>query len=291
MSEKNKPEKPAFDRSPKEFFFDAAKDDRKPSSAPETHELYKGLPFPPDMGFIFENEDDEGDDAPEYREFMEQEKLRDIARATLPQNPEISDAIEHVSNVDVLSLMTAGVIEEHFRGNQRDEDVDRMVAAVLLTGAENADDLRNWFAPETIALCDYFTDMANEENQQRRQNLLQAMPRDARRIFVASIVADLELSHRNLEEGNTVPPHRREMEALSSFLARTSTVEGLDPLLMGRAADSFNALAERLGQNTRLFRQQSGHLRVGRTPDTHQAQKRERQKKNRKPKPGHDPRR
>lgn len=254
--------KQPFDRSPKRFVFDT-EDDRPDTARPHPFPD-KGELFPPPSGDIL---DSDFEIFPEDSAQAERERLIEIARLYLPPHDQISDALFRVSSFDIINLMTAATIEDEFRGRLDDDAVDRLTAAAIIVGTEDASDILDFFPNETAALVMEFLDALDAETVKKRQDRIARFSPDAKRLFLAGITADLEISRRNLEEGTDTPPRKPQMDAMASLIAQTSALEGMDASLLRRAALSYNKLAHELGITRRLQQNKDGTVYLDRGMD------------------------
>ncbi len=253
-----KPKQP-FDRSFKQFFFDAAEDPR-PRSFPD-----KGTLFPEATGDILD-QDSEFDILPDDAAQAEHERLTEIARNLLPQHDEIMDALFYVTHLDILGLMTAATVEDEFRGRLDDAAVDRLTAAALIVGGENAETIKDFFSTETASLIEEFLDALAAPDAKRRQNKISGFSVDAKRLYLASIAADLEITRRNLAEGNETPPSKSQMDAMAALIAQSAAMRDVDTGILHRIVFTYNKLAENLGLSQTLQQKADGTVFVSKNP-------------------------
>lgn len=255
------------DDSPAAVFHKKARPPQKPAAdnkppAEDKPGLYDFVPyrgnrqmpvgFDPDSvddidynGIYGDDDPDDDDDDPRL-----DDPLFRIAARLLPERPEILNTLDVISNVDLDSLIAAGIIEEELRGHLPDKQVDRLTAAALLAGAENAYEVIEEVSKKTAELMVDFNMVAAAENLPADE--FSRLAPDIQRLILAFNAADMEELSKGLRNGTAFVPDEDALAGLADFLAKTTqnrsaanSTEG-DDRLMKRAARAFNEVSDQL---------------------------------------------
>ncbi|MEZ0261235.1 MAG: hypothetical protein ACAH80_09505 [Alphaproteobacteria bacterium] len=229
-----------------------------------------------------ESDDDDGTDIPlgdddealsdddmfelEQEMRAEQERTFDAAGHMLPRRREIRDALENVSNLSMADVITAGIIEETYRGRMPDARVDAMTAAALLMDADNFDDITGLFQPETVGMVDEMHRMMMAPEEDVRLLELGGMEPDTKRLFLANTAAGMEMTKYEMKEYGDAGPEKEEHEALAKFIVAAAK-EDLDQRIVNRAIKSFNEVSEMCGHGTTIKQLAGGELVINDQPD------------------------
>lgn len=181
-------------------------------------------------------------------EFNEVDPLYDWACHLLPiERPEIITALQMVSNIDHMCLITARVIEDELRGKLKDSEVDSLTAAAILLGAENYPSIIDEFELPTIDnVAQYSNLMLLEEVNNMPYSDFSA---SARRFFIASHIARLEAVDKSMDGGLPVLMNARDMGSIAADIMRESRTHKNqkhkgDHALYSRAVDIYNRVSD-----------------------------------------------
>lgn len=196
-------------------------------------------PFGPSGDYAGDDDDDmdERDEDPMFR----------IAERLLPARPEIINTLDLISNVDFDSLVAAGIIEEEMRGQLPDKTVDRLTAAALLSGADNAYDILEELPKKTADLMVDFN-MASAAGNAEAPEFSQLSP-NIQRLIIAFSAGDFESLAKGLKNQTTFAPDDDSMMQAAEFIVDASRSRSEKPTkgdvrLLGRAAKAFNEVSE-----------------------------------------------
>lgn len=217
------------------------------------------------------NDDDapEDDDRPSKKgwsleEEAEQERIVEAAMGILPKRKEIRKAIEEASDLDMIRVIAAGLIENHYRGRLDPKDVDSMSAAALLVDAENFDDIFDKFDPLTGSIVDEIRMTDEIEDPDQYYTALSQMEPESKRVFIALQLAELEASQEDLKEGRD-GPYQDDHEEMAEKIAAAS--DGLDKGLVRRAVSLFNEVSRGSGYTVNLTFDNQGYVQSQPFPD------------------------
>lgn len=280
------------DDAPKKYDFNPYRKDEgrmAPGFDPDdVDDIDYDLPFGPSGDY----KGDVGDD--DYDPRVDDPMFR-IAERILPDRPDIMNTLDIISNVDFDSLVAAGIIEEEMRGKTPDKNVDRLTAAALLSGADNAYDVLDEVPKKTADLMVDFNMASAAGDPDAPQFARLSM--DIQRLIIAFTAADFESLSKGLRNGTMFGPEAEEMYSAASFLVDASRNRSDKPTkgdiqLMNRAARAFNDACEMM--QLRIGLQPAGEeglALVKRSeldaPESSVAKKAANQKKNQPKPPGH----
>jgi hypothetical protein len=200
-----------------------------------------------DYHSIYGRDDDDDLDGDEDYDPRMDDPLFRIAARILPERPEIMNTLDVISNVDVDSLIAAGIIEEEMRGHLPDKQVDRLTAASLLAGAENAYDVLGEVSKKTGELMVDFNMVSTADNPSPQEFAQYSM--DIQRLVIAFNAADLEELSKGLRSQNMFAPDEEALAETAAFLVAASQNRSEQPTqgdirLMQRAARAFNEVSQ-----------------------------------------------
>ncbi len=215
------------------------------------------------------NDDDADDDRPSKKgwsleEEAEQERIVEAAMGILPKRKEIRKAIEEASDLDMIRVIAAGLIEGHYRGRLDPEDVDSMSAAALLVDAENFDDIFESFEPMTAGIVDEIRMAEDIEDPDQYYHTLAQMEPESKRVFIALQLAELEAAQEDLKEGRD-GPYPDDHEEMAEKIAAAS--EGVDKGMVRRAVNLFNEVSRGSGYTVNLSIDKDGNVQSQPFPD------------------------
>ncbi len=244
------------------------KAERKPAPKPEEPKKFdpkdlEALPFPE------ERDEDEDDWMDEQDRQRNEEHTFDAARGMLPRRKAVRDALDDISNLDMDSVIAAGLLEEAFRGKLKDDEVDDLTVAALCLDAQNFDDMYNDLSPEAVGIVDELRMADEEEDPARRMAMLQSFERDSARVFLAFAAADMKMLQHFMEDEDDIDrPEGPSAEEHEEFGAEIAAVaQGGDRGLVRRAVKAYNEISEALGYNPRLSMQPDGKVEFKAFPD------------------------
>lgn len=215
------------------------------------------------------NDDEADDDRPSRKgwsleEEAEQERIAEAAMGILPKRKEIRKAIEEASDLDMIRVIAAGLIENHYRGRLDPKDVDSMSAAALLVDAENFDDIFESFDPLTTSIVDEIRMTDEIEDPEQYYTALSQMEPESKRVFIALQLAELEASQEDLKEGRD-GPYQDDHEEMAEKIAAAS--DGVDKGLVRRAVSLFNEVSRDSGYTVNLNFDRNGYVHSQPFPD------------------------
>jgi len=276
----------------KEFSFDDNENvgkDLHPEPAPDKSKLDpEDLTFEPYRGIdgngrriSVESDDDDGTEIPlgddeamseddlfelEQEIRQEQERTFDAAGHMLPRRREIRDALENISNLSMSDVITAGIIEETYRGRLPDARVDAMTAAALLMDADNFDDITGLFQPETVGMVDEMHRMMAEPEAEVKLLELGGMEPDSKRLFLANAAAGMEMLKYEMKEYGDEGPEKEEHDMFAKFIVAAAK-EDVDQRIVARAIKSFNEVSEMCGHGTTIKQLPGNEFAINDLPD------------------------
>jgi hypothetical protein len=229
---------------------------------------------------VIDSDDDDGTEIPlgddemseddifEFEQEMqrEQERTLEAAGNMLPRRREIRDALENISNISMVDVITAGVIEETYRGRMNDARVDAMTAAALLIDAENFDDITGLFMPETVGMVDEMHRMMDEFDEEVRLLNIRSMEPDTKRLFLANAAAGMEMTKYEMKEYGDAGPDKDEHDGLARHIVAAAR-EDVDARLVSRAIKAYNEVSELCGHGTTIKHDAAGELVINDQPD------------------------
>jgi len=198
---------------------------------------YNGVYGDDDEDNTFDDDEDQRMDDPLFR----------IAARLLPDRPEIVNTLDVISNVDIDSLIAAGIIEEEMRGHLPDKQVDRLTAASLLSGAENAYEVLGEVSKKTADLMVDFNMVSTTGNPSPQEFAQLSM--DIQRLVIAFNAAELEELAKGLRSQNIFAPEEEQLQEAAAFLVAAAQNRSEKPTqgdirLMQRAARAFNEVSQ-----------------------------------------------
>ena len=175
-----------------------------------------------------------------------QQRLRDIADAHLLQGPETRRVLRLVStNIEISALMTALILTREFASKSGTQEGDTLVAAAMLAGAANFDDVAHHVAGATNGIAHEVRLITHGDNviPLHHVNNLSA---SAKRLFFAGTIASLEAAIPTATKGENG------LSTLAELIRTASQAGDIERSLLLRTASAFNALSEKSGHKTFL---------------------------------------
>lgn len=198
-----------------------------------------------------DDDEDETDDWEEQQEYeAQQERTFDVARSFLPRNKTVRSALEDISNLEMQTVIAAGILEEHYRGKLQDKAVNTLTVAALVLDADNYDDLFDSIHPDVVMIVDELRGMEEFTDPAVRMAMVQSLEPESRRVFLAFMAADLQMLQHEMEEGTDTGPDKPEHDDLAKFIA--AAAEGADRPLLRRVVNLYNDVAEACDIPTRV---------------------------------------
>lgn len=185
-----------------------------------------------------------------------QAKLAEIAHERLPRHPETRRVLKLVSpHLEKTSLMAAVILAREFESKPDKNEGDTLVAAALLAGAHNFDDVSGQIDGAASAIAHEFRDLTGGGLPLHQVNKLSL---SARRLFFAGMVADLETSASNTQqqEENTG------LGTLAELIRIAAQSGDVDKALLRRTAAAFNHLSAKAGHKSYFILTEKGQLVV-----------------------------
>jgi hypothetical protein len=282
-------EKPSLSKEFKEFSFDDAPKPAAPKAPPPQdsgpYKLtkedmnftpYRGMNAPPmggmpGMGMDDMDDDDFGmgseEDAMMQRDWeARQERTFDAAGSMFRHEHAITNALTLVSNLEIQSVVAAGILYEQYQGlpKQRRDD---MVIAALVMDAENFDDIAGELSPETVGMVDEILRLEAEPDRKARMVQAESLEPDSKRIMMAMLIADMEMTMHEIHDmGEPGMPKAQQMQAAEFIQA---LAPGVDKSLRLRAVDTFNLVSVATDNGATLKEKPDGSLILNEMPDIH----------------------
>lgn len=258
---------------------------------------YRGMDAPPEGGrrIPIRDMDDEDRIAREEDEAWEdhameaaQERTFDAAGSMFRHNHEISNVLSILSNLEMQSVIAAGILWEQYEHLPPRRMNDMMIAALALN-AENFDDICGELTPESVGMVDELRMMAEEPEEEVRLLHTQNLEPDSKRVLLALTVADLEMTVHEMHDMGDPGPDKEEHDKLATFISVLAP--GVDRSLRERAIAAFNVVSRATDNGTTLKDQPDGAIAINAMPDfelkidpaPQQARKKQQQPKRRPP--------
>jgi hypothetical protein len=118
----------------------------------------------------------------------------------------------------------------------------------------------------TMTRVDEFLNMLMQEDPEDRAFEIMHFSKDARRIFYASMIADLTMTKNGLEDGTAEPPKAKDFQGLANFLVRMTKDSETDEHLVKRTASLYNAISAKMGFDVRVAVKADGTIGMGKLP-------------------------
>ncbi|MEZ0226432.1 MAG: hypothetical protein ACAH83_17890 [Alphaproteobacteria bacterium] len=232
---------------------------------------YRGMDAPPGRGGMDIDDMDEDriqreeDDAWEDRAMeAAQERTFEAAGAMFRHNHEISNVLSILSNLEMQSVITAGILWEQYEHLPPRRQNDMMIAALTLN-AENFDDICGELTPETVGMVDELIMMAEERDEDLKLIQTQNLEPDSKRVLLAMTIADLEMTLHEMREMGDPGPDKAEHDKLAGFIQ--ALAPGVDRSLRERAIAAFNVVSVATDNGTTLKAQTDGAIAINPFPD------------------------
>ncbi len=230
---------------------------------------YRGPTAPPMTGGRHDMDDDdmiarEEEEAWEQREHeRRQDAAFEAAGSMFRLNREVTNVLTLISNLEMQSIVTAGLLEEHYGDYSARRRNDMMIAALALNAA-NFDDIAGELTPECVEMVDAIRALSSERNDAARLAQAQDLPPDAKRILVAETIADLEMALLEMTDGEDGPTHE-EQASIGAFLK--AVAPGVDRGLRKHAIDAFNDVSKATDNGATLKEKPDGAIIMNAEPD------------------------
>ena len=209
----------------------------------------------------------------------------EAARGFLPDTPEISRAIEEASDLDMVRIIAAGVLEQHFRGFiDDDEVVDSFSAAALLVDAENFENIAEQFDDLTRAIVDEIHMAEDTDDDASFLLNIGSMEPETKAVFLALQVAELQKMQQDIRDGGPAPD-AEEHATLGREVAAAAT-GGMGRSLLRRAVSIYNEVSVESNLTLTLKISNDGDVELAPFPDV-VAQRQPKGPKYTPPKPKH----
>lgn len=247
MARKPQPPKPASDKpaSPSDIPADFNFDD-----------MDSGFIAPPesdDSGLSADNDNDDADDGIPTFEFemeidpeieaAEQEALAELAQEWTPDAVNCNTVREYAESHNYNCVTSARIINEEYTDYVDEDTVDAMAAALLMVGVSNREDIVPLVSAQTLEIYDELMEtLADREDETREEpEILSEAPQMARRLLLASFIADLEILAEDAEDG--YDPEEEDIIYCAACIASVTAKGDLEQRLVQRACDALNTLS------------------------------------------------
>jgi hypothetical protein len=295
----------AFGDEPDAPGVDLTKQTPKPKSEPKPDEPVKltkeDLDFKPYRGMnadrreipIMDMDDEERilreeEEAWEDRAMEEaQERTFEAAGSMFRHNHEISNVLSILSNLEMQSVIAAGILWEQYEHLPPRRQNDMMIAALALN-AENFDDICGELTPEAVGMVDELRMMGEEPDEELRLIQTQNLEPDSKRVLLALTISDMEMTLHEMHDMGDPGPSKEEHDKLANFIQ--ALAPGVDRSLRERAIAAFNVISRATDNGTTLKEQPDGAIAVNAMPDF-EVKIDEAQQQSRKKQQGHPKRR
>jgi hypothetical protein len=189
-------------------------------------------------------DDDEFEEGAEEKAWQDdQDHLFEMADDILAGRTESLRTLHRVSDIDLLGVLTAGILRDELEGRIPDESFDRMIAANFLMLAGNRDEIIGEFNAETSALIAEFETLTPEESREERFEKIKNFSPDAKSLFLASTLAEMELVTAFMRADPQAAPDAKYLWDQANYLKQATTkVAGFDENLLDHTVDTFNAM-------------------------------------------------
>lgn len=251
------------------FSFDK---EEKPSPPTDTSDDESFIPFDPQKHTptsgtripvtSFDLEDAENIDIefiPAKEDLVPQHVILEIADQVLPNTPEVVIARENVSNMPLVALLSAVILKEEFTGRLDLDHLDRLIAAALISNADNIDDIYGLFDRRTTAIADELINMTMQEDVEDRRDEIAGFSKDAARVFAANLIGDLETIRKEIGDGAVFSDEGGSLQDLGHFIQKSMPMDKIDNRLAVRLVNTFNQTAEEQGVSTRITLRPTGN--------------------------------
>jgi hypothetical protein len=204
-----------------------------------------------------------------------QEPLLSFIAALLPDHHDVNLAREEIENPSIEGIVATGTLAKFYgaapkRRNKEDrhlyleeESLGNLITASLVGAAENREDLRTHFRSGVSKILNQFEKLKNGPDDEFRNIPYDMYHPNSRRLFVASMVADLQIMKRNLDcsengEELFMPGKTVALDVIADNFIRESETFGMraligDKLMMKEAVRVFNKLTEQMGLDNYLY--------------------------------------
>jgi hypothetical protein len=229
---------------------------------------YRGMNAPGRGGMDMDDEDRilrEEEDAWEDRAMeAAQERTFEAAGSMFRHNHEISNVLSILSNLEMQSVITAGILWEQYEHLPERRQNDMMIAALCLN-AENFDDICGELTPESVGMVDELRMMAEEPDEELKLIQTQNLEPDSKRVLLAMTVADLEMTLHEMHDMGDPGPDKEEHDKLAAFIQ--ALAPGIDRSLRDRSIAAFNVISRATDNGTTLKAQPDGSISINALPD------------------------
>lgn len=193
-----------------------------------------------------------------------QERTFDAAGSMFRHNHEISNVLSMLSNLEMQSVIAAGILWEQYERLPPRRMNDMMIAALCLN-AENFDDICGELTPESVGMVDELRMLGEEPDEELRLLQTQNLEPDSKRVLLALTIADMEMTLHEMRDMGDPGPDKEEHDKLASFIQ--ALAPGVDRSLRERAIAAYNVVSKATDNGTTLKDQPDGTITVNAMPD------------------------
>lgn len=194
-----------------------------------------------------------------------QERAFEAAGAMFRHNRPVTSALSMLSNLEMQSIITAGILAEQYEGSLPQPRVNDMMIAALALNAANFDEICGELTPECVMLVDDLRMMAEEPDRDLRLLQAQQLETDSKRVLLAMTISDLEMSLHEMAETGEDGPTPEEMADIAAIMQ--AIAPGVDKNLRHRAVDIFNRVSAATNNGATLKETPEGPLVLNDMPD------------------------
>ena len=222
-------------------------------------EPYRGSNAPPPA----QNDNTDPRWSLEYEE--EQRRIQEAAYQFLPRSAEVQNAITNSDGLDLIGVIAGGILEEHYRDRFDDDEVDSYIAAALLLDAQNYDEIAPVFDALTTSIVDEIRMAEDEKVFEDMLDNVTSMEPEAKRVYLALQIAQLEAVQQELREGND-PPEAEYHDDIADMIAAAVSQGDIDSGLVRRAVNLYNEVGVASNYLTTLRMNADNTVEVLETP-------------------------
>jgi hypothetical protein len=194
----------------------------------------------------------------------EQERIFEAAGSMFRKNRPVHGVLELLSNLEMQSVIAAGILDQQYRGRLPDARVNDMMIAALASRAANFDDICGELPPYAVGMVDELRMMADEEEEDMRLLHAANLDLDSKRVLVADMLADMNMTLQDMR-GGLNGPSKEDHDALATFLKAASG--DVDRGLVRQAVDMFNLISTATDNGTTLRQKPDGEVTISSSPD------------------------
>lgn len=190
-----------------------------------------------------------------------QEAFFETARQLLPDIPETDKLLRLISNIDHQALCSVEIISSQLEGVYGEKRLFTLMAATLLSFADNVDSIERFFDQKVVNLLDEMRRMEDAAGQNDQYALIRDLSRDAQTLILTNIAGKLLLSRETLlSKENTFVPKEELKKAANHIIRSVNAADDLDGGLLMATVQMYNEICELSGHTMRMGMTDNGAL-------------------------------